>query len=117
MSSNETSADSGPDESGDESSEPDGGGGGGGGGGGDSDPDSLQAARNLSYGRPKKKDADIMKGFGKVPTNIAEWPRFRRLVFKTVGAACGTPQMGTDMLLAAESHQGPPDKIKTYDAW
>ena len=58
-----------------------------------------------------------MKGFGKVPTNIADWHKFRRLVFKTVGAACGTPQMGTDMLLAAESHQGPPDKIKTYDAW
>ena len=58
-----------------------------------------------------------MKSLGKVPTNVTGWPKFRRHVFETVGCAFGTPQMGTDMLLAAEAHKGPVHKIKVHSSW
>ena len=74
------------------------------------------AARNLSYKR-KAKDSDSMKSVGKVPTDINEWPKFRRHVYKMVCCTCGIPQMGTDMLRRAEAHKGPGHKIKLDDSW
>ena len=112
-----------PEDPGDDSSEPEdddkGGGGGGGGGGSDGghSDDSLLSAAALSNGPSKKKDSETMKSLGKIPSNIAEWPRYRRTVFRTVSCACGTPQLGTGMLLAAEAHTGPPHKLKVHEPW
>ena len=113
-----------PEYLGDDSSDPedDGkGGGGGGGGGGGSDgghsDDSLLSAAALSYRPSKRKDSGTMKSLGNIPSNIADWQRYRRTAFRTVSCACGTPQRDTDMLLAAEAHTSLPHKLKVHEPW
>ena len=66
--------------------------------------DSLLSAKALAYRSTRKKDSDTMKSLGKVPSHITEWEKIRRVVFANVAAACGTPHMGTEMLMAAEDH-------------
>ena len=58
-----------------------------------------------------------MKNLGKVPSDINDWEKFRRVVFANVAAACGSPQMGTDMLMAAEDHKGEVEDLEVEEPW
>ena len=63
-----------------------------------------------------KRDADEIKGIPAFPT-VAAWPGWRRVVFRSTAAAAGFPQDATDMLLAAESWEGLPEKIIVKPEW
>ena len=58
-----------------------------------------------------------MQSLGKIPDGAPGWQKFHRHVFRMVGCACGNPQMGTDMLLAAEAWTGEPTAFRIDESW
>ena len=52
-----------------------------------------------------------------VGMRVGEKTRTLASKFLAAGCACGIPQMGIDMLLAAEAHTGPGHKINFQSSW